>query len=442
MAVSSKPTLKIEPRPISSLKAAERNARTHPRKQIRQIAASIERFGFTCPVLIDDDGVIIAGHGRVAAAKLLNLDQVPTLRLSNLSADERRAYALADNKLALNAGWDVDFLALELKELSNLSVDLDLTGFSVAEVDELILNYQNASPDADEEEDRAVDLRTVAVSRPGDVWQVGRHRLACGDATKRETYASLFGDEEVGLIFADPPYNLPIVTFVEGTGRKGHRAFSMANGELAPGQFRSFLEKCFGHAAERARAGSIAYACIDWRHMAEMQGAGLATFSELKNLIVWKKTNAGMGNFYRSQHELIFAFKVKPGRHINNFNLGENGRHRTNVWDYAGVASFGGNGNRRLKDLALHPTVKPVALVADAIRDTSRRGDIILDMFGGVGTTMIAAEKTGRCARLIEIDPLYCDASIDRFTALLGILPTLVATGQTFEEVSAERTEA
>ena len=427
----------LEARPPSELRPYSRNARTHSRKQVRQIADSIERFGFTNPVLVSDDGEIIAGHGRVEAAKLLGLATVPTLRLSHLSAEERRAYVLADNKLALNAGWDQDILAIELQALIDLEFDVTLTGFSLAEVDFTLDAARERDPDTPPGvEDEIPSIAAEAVSRMDDVWVLGRHRLICGDAREAGVYARLLGDGRVDLVFTDPPYNVPIDGHVCGSGRIRHREFAMGVGEMSQDAFTGFLTDALKPMAASCRDGAIAFVCMDWRHMTELLNAGAQVFSELKNLCVWNKTNGGMGTFYRSKHELVFVYKVGTAPHTNTFGLGDTGRYRTNVWDYAGISSMG---STRAEDLAMHPTVKPVAMVADAIRDCSKRGDIVLDGFGGSGTTLIAAEVCGRSARMVEFDPHYCDVIIRRFERLTGQQAVLADGGAQFDDVAVER---
>lgn len=427
----------IEERPIAALRPYGGNARTHSKRQIRQLADSITRFGFTNPVLIADDDSIVAGHGRVAAAKLLGMTHVPTVRLAHLSAAERRAYMLADNKLALNAGWDQDLLAVELQALVDLDFDVELTGFSIAEID-LVLDgageRDTTAPSGPA--DTIPPMPETAVSRRGDLWHCGRHRVLCGNARNADDYAALLGDEAVDLIFTDPPYNVPIDGHVCGLGRVRHREFAMGAGEMSETAFTAFLTETLGAAAKTCRDGAIAFVCMDWRHMGELLAAGKQVFSDLKNLCVWNKSNGGMGTFYRSKHELVFVFKIGDAPHINSFGLGETGRYRTNVWDYAGINSFGAG---RDSELAMHPTVKPVALVADAIRDCSKRGDIVLDAFGGSGTTLVAAEQVGRCARLLEYDPAYCDTIVRRWEILTGKHATLAATGEKFEDVAEQR---
>lgn len=424
-------------RSVGSLKPYARNARTHSKKQIKQIASSIERFGFVNPVLISDDGEIIAGHGRVEAAKQLGIKTVPTLALSHLSEIERRAYVLADNKLALNAGWDREFLAIELQGLVDLNFDVELTGFSLAEVDFALDEAGEANPDGlDAAEDAVPDVAGPAVSRMGDVWLLGRHKLVCGDARSTEDYARLLGNERVDMVFTDPPYNVAIDGNVCGLGSVKHREFAFASGEMSERQFTQFLEESLGAMASVMRDGAIAFVCMDWRHMGELLAAGKSSFTELKNLAVWNKTNGGMGAFYRSKHELIFVFKQGTAQHTNSFGLGETGRYRTNVWDYAGISSISAS---RGDELAMHPTVKPVAMIADAIRDCSKRGEIILDGFGGSGSTLMAAEKTGRCARLIEYDPLYCDTIVRRWEAYTGKEAILAGGSESFEMTAESR---
>jgi DNA modification methylase len=423
--------------PIASLRPYARNARTHSKKQVKQIAASIGRFGFNNPVLVSDDGEIIAGHGRVEAAKSLGWKTVPTIRLAHLSEAERRAYVIADNKLALNAGWDREILAIELQGLVDLEFDVELTGFSLAEIDLVIDAAGDADPDGVDAPEDAVPVVTgQPVTRMDDIWHLGRHRLLCGDAQVAGSFERLLGNERADLVFTDPPYNVKIDGNVCGLGSVRHREFAFASGEMSESQFIGFLEATLGNAAKIMRDGAIAFVCMDWRHMGELLAAGRAVFTELKNLVVWNKTNGGMGAFYRSKHELIFVFKHGTAEHTNSFGLGETGRYRTNVWDYAGISSIGG---ARAEELAMHPTVKPVALIADAIRDCSRRGEVVLDCFGGSGSTLIAAEKTGRRARLIEYDPIYCDTIVRRWEKLTGKRATLGEDGETFEDLVEER---
>lgn len=430
-------------RRIRDLTPYPRNARTHSKKQLRQIADSIARFGFTNPVLIDEHDCILAGHGRVEAARLLGIDRVPCRLIASLSEAEKRAYILADNKLALNAGWDEEILAIELQFLVDQAPDLDiaLTGFEVAEIDDLI-EIGGTRDETDPRDDRVpvIDKAVAATTETGDVWQLGDHRLVCGDARDAASYRMLMaaGDrvERAQMVFTDPPYNVPIDGHVGGSGKIRHREFAMASGEMSRGDFTTFLSAVISHLIAFSIDGSIHFLCMDWRHLAELQAAGEQHYSELKNLIVWVKDNGGMGSFYRSRHELIFAWKAGTAPHINSFELGQKGRYRTNVWNYRGISS-GGKAAR--DELALHPTVKPVAMVADAMKDCSRRGDIVLDPFCGSGTILVAAQKVGRRARAMEIDPRYCDIAILRWQQFAKDDAVLAETGETFAEVRKRR---
>jgi DNA modification methylase len=416
---------------VAALKPYARNARTHSRKQITKIAASIERFGFVNPVLIDEDHQIIAGHGRVAAAKRLGLTEVPVLRIEHLSEEEKRAYILADNRLAEDAGWDQELLAIELQGLIDCDFAIEVTGFEACEVDIVLDDAAAANAPDHSLDDEIPPLAQRSITKLGDLWQLGGHRLLCGDALSAASYDLLLNGDQASLIFTDPPYNVPIDGHVSGLGKRQHREFGMGSGEMTPEQFQTFLQTVFGHLVAHSVSGSIHFVCMDWRHLGETLAAGESVYSELKNLCVWVKSNGGMGTFYRSRHELVFAFKNGSAEHINNFELGQHGRYRTNVWEYAGVNSFG---RERDDALAMHPTVKPMALVADALRDCSKRGQIVLDPFAGSGTTLVAAEKTGRRARVLELDPLYCDTIIRRWQTVTGKRAIHRASRQTFEE--------
>ncbi len=423
---------------ISDLKPYDRNARTHTRKQILQIAASIGEFGWTNPVLIDGEGRIIAGHGRVAAADMLGIDEVPTILLEGMTEAQKRAYVIADNRLAELAGWDEEVLAIELQALGEIDLDFDLevTGFETAEIDLLIESLDESGSEDEADAIPEIDETAPPVSRLGDLWRLGRHRLLCADATKAESYERLMTVERARMVFTDPPYNVPIDGHVCGLGSVKHAEFAMASGEMSVGQFTAFLETVFGHLATNSADGSLHFVCMDWRHVFELMSAARGVYSEFKNLCVWNKTNGGMGSLYRSKHELVFVYKNGKAPHVNNVELGRHGRYRTNVWDYAGVNSLGAN---RLDELAMHPTVKPVALVADAIKDCSRRGDIVLDAFGGSGTTIIAAERTGRSGYALELDPKYVDVTIERFRQLTGEEAVHDETGLTFADLKAWR---
>jgi DNA modification methylase len=417
---------RIEMLVLEALKPWAKNARTHSKKEIRQIADSIKRFGFTNPVLIDGSQAILAGHGRVEAAKLIGMSEVPCLRSDHMTEAEKRAYVIADIKLALNAGWDEQLLAEELKDLlkDDIGFDVALTGFSIAEVDTLIEGLSVEKP-GDLRED-AMPVETPARCRPGDLWALGPHRLLCGNALDGHALATLMDGERADMVFTDPPYNVAIEGHVSGLGRTKHSEFAMASGEMSAAEFTQFLTASFAGMASHCRDGAICFVCMDWRHMQKMLTAGAGVFGEMKNLIVWAKDNGGMGSFYRSRHELIFAWKVGEAPHHNSFELGQHGRHRTNVWQYRGVDTLRAG---RIEELQLHPTVKPVAMIADAIKDVSPRGGIVLDPFGGSGSTLISAHRTGRRARIIELDSTYCDRIIRRWEIFAKDEAELVASG-------------
>jgi DNA modification methylase len=424
--------------PISSLKPNPRNARTHSRRQIDQIAESIRTFGFNNAILIDEDGMIIAGHGRLEAAKKLGLTEVPTVCLSHMSEAQKRAYILADNRLAEKAGWDEEILAIEFQTLFEIAPELDLTitGFEIAEIDLIIGDYEDG-PEPDALDDLpAFEPHAPIVTRRGDLWQLGRHRVLCADATNTASYATLLNGEPVQMTFTDPPYNVPIDGHVSGLGKIQHAEFVMASGEMSEAEFSDFLATILKTIASVSADGAIAFVCMDWRHLYELFGAARTAGLAQKNVCVWVKTNAGMGTFYRSQHEMIAVFKVGTASHINSFELGQYGRRRTNVWTYPGVNSFG---DGRDEALAMHPTVKPVRLVADALQDCSKRNGLILDPFLGSGTTLIAAETAGRRCAGLELEPRYVDTIVRRWEQITGGEAILAATGQSFEAMARSR---
>ena len=423
---------KIALRRVADLRPDPRNARRHDPKQVARIAESIRRFGFNNPILVDGAGTVIAGHGRLAAAKSRGLAAVTTLCLDHLSEAERRAYRIADNRLAELSSWDKGLLAIELGELQGLDFEVELTGFDLGEIGLILDAAEEPAP-----EDAVPPLLPgPSVSRPGDLWILGPHRLLCGSALEGVSYERLLAGERAAMVFTDPPYNVPISGHVSGLGRAKHREFAAASGEMSEEAFTAFLRSAFRLMTDNALDGAIHFVCMDWRHMGEVMAAAKGIYSELKNLCVWNKDNGGMGSLYRSKHELVFVYKSGSAPHTNNVQLGKNGRNRTNVWDFPGQNTFHAG---RAADLAAHPTVKPTDLVAEAIRDVSPRGALVLDPFGGSGTTILAAEKAGRRARLVELDPAYVDVSIRRWEALTGEEAVLEGAGKTFAAVAAER---
>ena len=422
--------LAIAYRSIETLSANPHNARTHSKHQIRQIADSLKAFGFTNPVLIDDKSTIIAGHGRVEAAKLLGIALVPTIRLENLSPNQIRAYVIADNRLAENAGWDKSILAIELQHLITIENDLEvtITGFEIPEID-LILQEASGKPDSDDLFD--TDETDSAVTQSGDLWLLGKHRVLCGNALRQESYVTLMGSKRAAAVFVDPPYNVPIDGHATGNGSVRHREFQMASGEMSEAEFVAFLTTSLRLLVRYSAGSSVHFVCMDWRHMAELLAAGKQIYDVFLNLCVWTKNNGGMGSFYRSQHELIFVFRNGKRQHRNNVQLGQYGRNRTNVWEYPSVSTFSKQADENNLP-ALHPTVKPVALVADALLDCSARGDLVLDAFLGSGSTLIAAERVGRVCHGIEIDPIYVDVAIRRWQRHTGDYAIHAVTGKRF----------
>lgn len=429
--------LKIENIAIGEIHAYAKNAKNHPETQVAQIAASIREFGFNNPILIDGVGEIIAGHGRLAAARVLNLDTVPVIRLSHLTAAQKRAYRLADNKIAENGGWNTDVLKLELSELESICGDFDIsiTGFDSIEIDVL------TEDDPKTADPKANTVPFIAenevVTCLGDIWQIGKHRIICGSSLEIDTFEKLMEDARADMVLQDPPFNVKIFGHVCGAGSVKHKEFAMASGEMTGPEFVDFLHTNFALCAKFSRPGSLQYNFMDWRHMAEIWIAGKTAFTDFINMCVWVKSSGGMGSLYRSQHELCFIFRDGKEQHINNVELGKHGRYRTNVWNYAGVNSFGKHKN----DIKMHPTVKPVEMLCDAILDVTKRGDLVLDSFLGSGSTLIAAAQSKRICYGIELEPLYVDTAIRRFRDMFGIDAVHEQSGKTYSELLATKQE-
>jgi DNA modification methylase len=427
--------LEITYRMIDTLVMDEANPRLHSRRQVRQIARSISTFGFNVPILVDAELKVIAGHGRVLACRELKTSQVPTISIDHLTRDKIRAFMIADNKLTENGSWSEELLANHFIELSaalDLDFSLDVTGFEIGEIDLMIENQGKPAAQQD-----PADLQSIpagpSVCKIGDLWLLGQHRVWCGNSLESVSYSTLLDGQDADLIFTDPPYNVQIDGHASGLGKTRHREFAMASGEMGRAEFTDFLMRVFLHLKRFSQPGAIHFVCMDWRHAGEILTAGHAIYSELKNICVWTKHNAGMGSLYRSQHELVFVFKTPGGPHRNNIQLGKHGRHRTNVWPYRAANDFGrptDEGNL----LQMHPTTKPVAMVADAILDCSCRGDLVLDPFLGSGTTLIAAERVGRRCYGMELDPLYVDVIVRRWQAFSGGSAQHAITGEPFSK--------
>ncbi|MDF7773672.1 site-specific DNA-methyltransferase [Sphingomonas sp. AOB5] len=393
------------------------NARTHPRRQIEQLKASIRRHDFVNPILIDENGIIIAGHGRVQAARELGMTRVPAIVLRHLSEAQKRALRLADNKISLNSSWDPDLLRIELAELSAMEIEIDFNdlGFSEGEVNVIL------DPGADPDDEVIPALPTQPKTQLGDIWQLGDHRIGCGDGRDLAFVQQVLGNGiQADCAFLDAPYNVKIQGHANVKSK--HREFAMASGEMTDSGFRDFLADTFGVCVKLSRDGAVHFLCMDWRHADDVSAVAKVLYGEQLNLCIWNKSNAGMGSLYRSKHELVFVYRVGDVPHLNTVELGRHGRNRTNVWDYASVNTFKGTRD----DLDLHPTVKPVAMVADAIQDVTRRGDVVLDIFLGSGTTLIASERTGRRFRGLDIDPAYVDLAVDRWVAMTNGTPRLL----------------
>lgn len=423
----------VEMVPLAQLVVPKRMLRKINQRHIERLMASINEFGFIGVIIVEADGTVLTGLVRLEAARRLGYTELPVIRIDHLTPAQALAYRVADNKLAEGVYWDEGALRLEFEDILALdtSFELELTGFSTGELDVVL----DAQPNSDPADAMDVSPAEIAVSRLGDVWQVADHRLICGDAKDPSTYAILMGGETAQLVTIDPPYNVGIAGIM-GLGGTRYREFAEASGEMSRKEFEAFLLTSISAMAQHAAEGSLIYSFMDWKHIDTLLAAGQGLGFELLNIAVWNKMKGGMGSFYRSAHELCAVFKKPGAPHLNNIELGRHGRNRTNVWDEPGFNSFGRERSKRLAD---HPTVKPVALIADIIKDASRRGDIVIDGFCGSGTTLLAAQKTGRIARCVELDPLYVDVALRRFQERFDIEAIHVETGLPFETLSEIR---
>lgn len=420
----ARPDLFLEHLAVDDLKVTRNRVRNHGVEQLRAIRQSISALGFCAPILVGNENEVIDGEARLAAARELGLRDVPCIRVSHLNGSERRALRLAINRLGERAEWDLSALRIEFEELIELEIPTIITGFSGEEIDQIIVL---------DETDQAVEKGKLepeegaqAIAKLGDVFQLGPHRLICGDATDPAVIAKLMGTQPAGsarLIFTDVPYNVPIKGHVS-SGK--HREFAMASGEMTAAEFLAFNRAWISAALPHLSDGGLLGTFIDWRGQLTLHEAAKSHDLEQLNLIVWAKTNAGMGSHYRSQHELLPLYKKGKAPHVNNIKLGKNGRYRSNLWTYPGASSLGSDARRGLQD---HPTVKPVAMLHDALLDITDRGDLVIDPFLGSGSTLMAAHKTGRICFGIELDPLYVDVIIRRYEASTGDHAINVQTG-------------
>jgi DNA modification methylase len=423
MSLSVKPArrnapLQIENLSPGNLQPMPGTPRKHPKSQIRSLIKSIEAFGFNVPVLIDGTQRIIAGHARVEAAKKIGMDNIPAIRVEHLSEAQVKAFLIADNRLAELSTWDEQALGAILLDLNELRIE-------------------GLTESGDDEKPPVLATDEVAITGAGDVWQLGKHMLMCGSSLSGTDYEALMGQDQAALVVTDPPYNVPISGHVSGLGQFQHREFAMGVGEMDQTTFTAFLETAMRLAYRHAAPGSVHYWAMDWRHVVEIGSAGQKVYDRFMNMCVWQKNQPGMGSFYRSQHELFFVFSKGGAPSRNNVQLGRFGRSRSNVWNYPSAASLARTAEEG-NPLAMHPTVKPLALISDILLDASVRGDVILDPFAGSGTSLIAAEKLGRCARVMELDPLYCDTILRRWRKWSGEDPIRQRDGTSFTVLETE----
>jgi DNA modification methylase len=417
------------------------NPRAHSPDQIEKISESIKAFGFVSALIVDPEGELIAGHGRLAAAKLLGLERVPVVCLDHLDDAQKRALRIADNRLAELADWDQGLLAtefsslVELESKCDLNFELEITGFSFGAIDQTIETaWKGDAPDSDDVVEP--DFGVPTVSRIGDKWLLNEHSILCGDARDDKVHARARNGLSAQVAICDPPYNVKGDGHISGRGKVVHPDFLMASGEMSHADFTSFLADFLRSTLNSLAPGGVLFVFMDWRHQHEILDAARSVGLTLLNLCVWNKGTGGMGSLYRSQHELVFVFKKGHVPHKNRVELGRHGRCRTNVWNYPGLASFGLN---RLEQLAEHPTIKNCAMIADAIRDVSDRNDVVIDPFCGSGTTILASAKTGRRAHTIELDPKYVDVAVRRWEKWSGKKAQHADSGLTFAEEAARR---
>ncbi len=413
--------------PIDRIKPYHRTLRRHDRHKIEKIKKLIGRFGQVAPIIIDANGIIVDGHCVWQAMRELDAGEIATITVAGRTDPEVRALRLALNRLPAEAAWDNQQLRSEFEELIGLSFDLELTAFDTAEIDHAL---DLDLPQANVVEDQKIPaIEARAVSKLGDVWVCGDHRVGCGNALDTDFVALVCDGLQANVSFVDPPYNIPIAGFVSGKGRIQHREFVQGAGEMSPEEFTKFLAAALKVLQSVIAPNALIFVCMDWRHLYELLSAGRQNGLALYNVCAWIKNNAGMGALYHNQHELISVFNTGSEAPTNNVQLGRHGRSRSNVWNYRGQNS---SGSDRDALLASHPTVKPVAMIADALRDVTKRGGAVLDTFLGSGSTLIAAEDTGRRCLGTELDPLYLDVTVRRWQQHTRSDAIHAATGELF----------
>ncbi len=425
------PRLLFDDLALEDLRLPRRAVRQLDTAHIREVADSISRLGFCVPVIVGKDNIVIDGAIRVEAARLLGLGWLSCVRIDHLSEDEQRVLRLAVNRLAEKGQWDLEELKIEFEELILTDAPIEIAGFAPDEIDQIVLGEAG---NILEEGPLAPEPDAIAVARAGDVFELGPHRVVCGSATDPEILRRLFvGDGPARLVLTDEPYNVRIAGNVT---RRSHREFAMASGEMTDAEFFAFNEAWMAAVLPCLCEGGLFGTFIDWRGYPTVFAAAAKLGLKPINLIVWAKTNAGMGSLYRSQHELLPLFKKGTAPHINNIELGKRGRWRSNLWTYPGASSLGSDARRGLKD---HPTVKPTTMLEDALLDVTNRGEIVIDPFLGSGSTLIAADRTGRVCRGVELDPLYVDVILRRYQAATGEAAVLVETGEPYQALEARR---
>ena len=412
-----------------------RQVRRRTKAHIGRIARSISDFGMLNPIIVDGQLNVVAGVSRWEAAKLLGQTSVPVIRVEHLTEAQLRLFAIADNKLPEGVEWLGDQLLIEFQEIELLEPQIDLTtsGYAIAEIDQL---YGQARAAELSEYDDPPKPQIIPINRIGDIWKLGRHILGCGDARDRELLRSLLGERRARIMLTDPPWNLKIEGVVSGQGKVKHQDFVMGAGEMSKSTFVAFLTHFIQAGQHHLLDGALLFIFMDWRNLHALDAAAESSGLQQKNLLVWCKDNAGLGSLYRSRHELVGLYKHGKAPHTNNILMGRHGRNRSNVIFAPGANTFTKD---RQKALESHPTSKPPGLLADFILDTTAPEDLVLDQFGGSGSTLIAAEKTDRDACLVELDPIYADVIIRRFEQVTGQQAIHVETGKTFADIALER---